>query len=114
MPARMNENSPICARLVAIVNPTSSGRPNARTIASAASDLPNTMIANTPSTANGWRSRIIGSNNMPIETKNSTANASRSGSESVAAWWLSFDSFSTMPAKNAPSANDTPNNVADA
>ena len=50
---------------------------------------------------------------MPTETKNSTANASRSGSESSAAWWLSSDSFSSMPAKNAPSANDTPNSAAE-
>ena len=45
---------------------------------------------------------------MPTETKNSTANASRSGSDSSAARWLSSDSRSTMPAKKAPSANDTP------
>ena len=50
---------------------------------------------------------------MPTETKNSTANASCSGSESAAAWWLRSDSLSTMPAKKAPSANDTPNSSAE-
>ena len=50
---------------------------------------------------------------MPTETKNSTANASRSGSVSSAARWLNCDSRSTMPAKNAPSANDTPNSSAE-
>ena len=39
---------------------------------------------------------------MPTETKNSTAKASRSGSVSVAARWLSSDSLRIMPAKNAP------------
>ena len=51
---------------------------------------------------------------MPTDTKNSTENASRSGSDSSAARWLSADSRITMPAKNAPSANDTPNSAADA
>ena len=45
---------------------------------------------------------------MPTETKNKTENASRSGRDSSAARWLSADSRSTIPAKNAPSANDTP------
>ena len=44
---------------------------------------------------------------MPTETKNSTEKASRSGSDSSAARWLSGDSRIIMPAKNAPSANDT-------
>jgi hypothetical protein len=44
---------------------------------------------------------------MPTDTKNSTAKASRSGSDSSAARWLSSDSASTMPAKKAPSAKDT-------
>ena len=44
---------------------------------------------------------------MPTETKNSTANASRSGSVSEAARWLSSDSLRIMPAKKAPSATDT-------
>ena len=48
---------------------------------------------------------------MPTETKNSTAKASRSGSVSCAARWLSVDSLRIMPAKNAPSANDTSNSV---
>ena len=50
---------------------------------------------------------------MPTETKNSTEKASRSGSDSSAARWLSADSRITMPAKNAPSANETPNSSAE-
>ena len=56
---------------------------------------------------------IDGLNNMPTETKNSTAKASRSGSVSLAARWLSSDSLRIMPAKNAPSANETSNRIAD-
>ncbi len=47
---------------------------------------------------------------MPTDTKNSTAKASRSGSVSRAARWLSSDSFSTMPAKKAPRAKETSKN----
>ncbi|MNM56393.1 hypothetical protein D3C81_675620 [compost metagenome] len=70
------------------------------------------MINTVASTCHGCSTTIIGLNNMPTETKNNTANASRSGSESCAALWLSSDSLSIMPAKNAPSANDTPNSAA--
>ena len=49
---------------------------------------------------------------MPTETKNSTAKASRSGSVSLAARWLSSDSLMIMPAKKAPSANETSNSSA--
>ena len=76
---------------------------------SAASDLPTMMMATTPSTRNGCSIRIIGSNNIPTETKNRTEKASRSGNDSVAARWLNSDSRITMPAKKAPSANDTLN-----
>ncbi len=44
---------------------------------------------------------------MPTETKNSTAKASRNGSASSVARWLRSLSPITMPAKKAPSANDT-------
>ena len=111
-PIRMNENSPICARLAAMVSAISLDLPSIRTTAQAASDLPTMMIASVSSTSSGCSSRIIGSNSMPTETKNSTANASRSGSESSAALWPCGDSLSSMPAKNAPSANDTPNSSA--
>ena len=79
----------------------------------AASDLPTTITSSTLSTASGSRTTMVGSNSMPTETKNSTANASCSGSESAAAWWLNSDSESSTPAKNAPSANDTSNSAAD-
>ena len=56
--------------------------------------------------------RIDGSNSMPTETKNKTAKASRNGSVSSAACWLSADSLMIIPAKKAPSAKETPNSSA--
>ena len=49
-----------------------------------------------------------GSSSMPTDTKNSTAKASRIGSASEAARRLNSDRPTTMPARNAPSAIDTP------
>ncbi len=45
---------------------------------------------------------------MPTATKKRTEKASRNGSDSSAARWASADSRSIMPAKKAPSANETP------
>ena len=42
-----------------------------------------------PPTSKGSRRTIVGSNSIPTETKNRTANASRSGNVSCAALWLS-------------------------
>ena len=86
----MKENSPICARLAAIVSAVSTGCRNGQhDHVGDATDLPTTMMNTVASTASGSRTRIVGSNSMPTETKNSTAKASRSGSVSSAACWLS-------------------------
>ncbi|MNN55545.1 hypothetical protein D3C81_1704270 [compost metagenome] len=69
-------------------------------------------MATTASTCSGSSISTMGSNSMPTETKNSTAKASRSGSDSSAARWLRSDSRITMPAKNAPRAKDTLNSAA--
>jgi len=71
------------------------------------------MIATTASTCKGRSHSTAGLNNMPTDTKNSTAKASRNGRDSCAARWANSDSRITMPAKKAPSANDTPNNAAE-
>ena len=108
----MKENSPICASEAEMIRrPSADGR-TARTTRKAASDLPTRMMQTVASSANGAANRIAGSNNMPTETKNSTAKASRNGSDSVAACWLNCDSLSIMPAKKAPSASETPNSSA--
>src|SRR5687768_4140702 len=71
------------------------------------------MMSNTARTDSGSSSTTEGSNSIPTDTKNNTANASFSGSESAAARWLKSDSLSTTPAKNAPSASETSNSSAE-
>ena len=110
---RMNENSPICAKLADTVSAVLSGYRNASTRPAAATVLPSMMMATTASTCSGRSHKTAGLNSMPTDTKKSTANASRSGSDSCAARWLNSDSRITMPAKKAPSANDTPNSAAE-
>jgi hypothetical protein len=51
----------------------------------AASVLPITITNSTPSSSSGRSMTTLGLNSMPTETKNSTANASCSGSEFSAA-----------------------------
>ena len=109
----MNENSPIWARLADTVSAVRTGWRKASTMMKAASDLPTMMMASTESTASGSRTSTVGSKSIPTDTKNNTANASLSGSESLPAWWASSDSERMTPAKNAPSANDTPNKAAE-
>ena len=50
---------------------------------------------------------------MPTDTKNSTAKASRIGSASEAARTLKSDRPTTSPARNAPSAIETPKTCAE-
>ena len=69
------------------------------------------MMKRVATSGQGSRMMLAGSHSMPAETKNCTAKASRSGSDSCAARWLSGDSPSIMPAKKAPSASDTPNSL---
>src|SRR4029450_10551622 len=67
------------------------------------------MMSTVARSAKGAAITIPGLNSIPTETKNRTAKASRSGSDSVAACWLSRDSDSIMPAEKAPSARDATN-----
>lgn len=69
-------------------------------------------MATVAATCSGRSTRNAGSNSMPIDTKNSTANASRSDRDSSAARRLNSDSRITVPAKKAPSPNDTLNSQA--
>jgi len=57
----------------------------------------------------GWCNTTRGSNNMPTDRKNSTAKASRRGSDSSAARCDNFEPAKIMPPKKAPSAMETPN-----
>ena len=110
--ARMKLNSPIWPSVMPTSKAEAIDRPDMRITTAAHIALPNMMMAATTSSLSGSRHSTWGSNSMPTETKNSTANASRSGSDSSAARWLYSDSRIIMPAKNAPSANDTSNSAA--
>jgi hypothetical protein len=71
------------------------------------------MTASVAATSQGDSRRWPGSKSMPTDTKNRTAKASRIGRTSEAARRLNSDRPTTVPARNAPSAMDTPNSVAD-
>jgi hypothetical protein len=75
--------------------------------------LATTTRNTTAAMANGIASSVDGSSSMPTATKKRTAKASRSGRASAAAWWLTSDSPTTAPARNAPRANETPKTVDD-
>ena len=95
--------------LAEMVSEVPTGCRNSTPMRKASTDLPMRMMKTVAITGSGLSIRIVGSNNMPTETKNSTANASRSGSVSCAARLESSDSERIMPAKNAPRARLTPN-----
>jgi hypothetical protein len=70
-------------------------------------------MATVGSTRDGCSRRIAGSNSIPTDTKNRTVKGSCKGWSSVAARSLWSEALTTMPAKKAPSANDTPNSSAE-
>ena len=98
--------------LAATVNAVSPLRRAKCKRASETLNLPTRMIITVATSGQGWVMTTLGLNNIPTDTKNKTANASRKGSVSSAARWLSCDSLKIMPAKNAPRANETPNRAA--
>jgi hypothetical protein len=67
------------------------------------------MMPSVPSTSPGLAIKRAGLSNMPTDTKNNTANASRMGNASEAARALKLDWPTTMPPRKAPSAMDAPN-----
>ena len=75
-------------------------------------DLPNRMIRAAPSTCQGRWIRMMGEQHAH-RNKNSTANVSRSGSDSFGRPVAEFGFVEHQPAKKAPRANDTPNSSAE-
>src|SRR3569833_3192896 len=71
------------------------------------------MMATTEMTLRGSSTNTDGMNSMPTDTKKSTENESRNGSDSSAERWQRSDSRIIMPAKNAPRAKDTSNSLAE-
>ena len=108
----MNENSPICASDAEIVQAVDAGWPNARTIRKAAADLPTTMMNTVASSGSGSRSTIDRVEQHADRDEEQHGEGVAQRQRSCAARWLSSDSLRIMPAKKAPSANETPNSVA--
>src|SRR5262245_47799788 len=82
MDARMNENSPICASAMPAVNAVRKGYRMIQTNNNATNGLASKTTASAPNTRPGERRSAAGSSNMPTDTKNNTANASRMGNAS--------------------------------
>src|SRR5688572_15607763 len=110
--ATMNENSPICASATATEMEVLNGYRIRRTIANAASGLPMRMTSSMATISDGGDHSMAGSSSIPTDTKNNTANASRMGRASAAARTLNSVRPTTSPARNAPSAIETPNTSA--
>ena len=107
-PARMKLNSPICASDNPIATAVPRDCPSPRTTPIASSGLATSTISTAASAGGQCASTSRGLNSMPAETKNSTANASRSGMASMAARSPNSDCPTTIPARNAPRAIETP------
>ena len=105
----MNENSPICPRAPVTMAAASPDSPNARKRKKLTADRNTTMMPTVAISGHGLPSSTRGSNSMPTDTKNNTANASRSGSVSFAACCDSSLSAMISPANSAPSATEIPN-----
>ncbi len=70
--------------------------------------LPVTRATTTPSTIMACSAMNRGSSSIPTATKKSVAKRSRRGMISARTWLSNSDSETTIPARNAPSANDSP------
>ena len=109
-PARMKENSPICARLAEISQRGAIG------LAERAHDrVGRDRLAEHDDQERrqhlpaGARPGSSGRTACRPRRRTAPRTHRAAAAISVAAWWLNSDSLSSMPAKNAPSANDTPN-----
>ncbi len=108
----MNENSPICARLMPACTDVRTLCPVKKLAMDTATTLPTTTSIVNSSTAGQRRSTTIGSNIMPTDTKKMAAKMSRTGATSRSTVFSSPDSAISDPAMNAPNATEYPNDAA--
>ena len=116
-PARMKENSPICARLRRHRQRRVAADSAARsTISERGQRLADHDDRRPPPAPRSGCVAPAPSGRTACRPRRRTAPRTRRAAAAIssAARWLSSDSRSTMPAKKAPSANDTPNSSADA
>ena len=105
-PARMNENSPIWARLIPAWMESRTPLPATKDPMPTPRTLPVTTTATKISTDAAWSRMATGSISMPIETKNTPAKMSRIGRTRRSASLASPDSATSAPARNAPKATE--------
>ena len=105
---RTNENSPICASAIPARRETRRGCPSVTATPVVTNPLSAIEPMRAPITRTGAASTARTSNSIPMLTKKSELNTSRSGRISPSAWWLYSDSLTMRPAMNAPSASDSP------
>ena len=106
--ARMNENSPIWARLMPVWTDVRTPFPVRNAPSPTAADLPTTTRAMNATTATQCRATRPGSMSMPTETKKMAAKRSRTGRTMSSTACASPDSATREPAMNAPSATEYP------
>ena len=103
----MNENSPICARLMPAWIDVRAPLPVRNAPSADAHDLADDHRQRSARRSRRqWRTSSAGSISMPTETKNTAANTSRTGWTRCSIACASPDSATSEPAMNAPSATE--------
>ena len=108
-PAMMNENSPICARLIPVWIECLNPLPVMKEPAVTAITFPVITITVRTSTASQCSTITLGSMSDPTETKKIATNMSRTGCTRRSIRTASPDSATRDPMMNAPSATEYPN-----
>jgi hypothetical protein len=102
----MNENSPICARLIPVCTDVRGELPTRNVPTDTASTLPAITTAVTASTAPQCRMTSAGFSSIPTATKNTATNTSRTGCTRCSTTFSSPDSAISEPAMKAPSTTE--------
>ena len=110
--ARTNENSPICARVIALARAEVPGTPKTRSAAHATSVLPTITAARVDRTSPACAAIQPGSASIPTDAKKSVTSSVRRAETSARIWSAKGDSASSIPATKAPQRGRDPQRVA--
>jgi hypothetical protein len=102
----MNENSPICARVMPAWTEMRTLLPVKKAPTETPMVLPTMTSNDSASTGPQWSTMTAGSSSIPTETKKTAANMSRTGWTRCSMGLASPDSAMSEPAMNAPSATE--------